>query len=297
MQELDGTCFSHSGIAIPGEPGGLPRVASSQMTGLPDATDWGGIRCDDFAHFWPSRDLYVIPMSPDDRARALRRVSEFDDRAGADGRFAITKLVTIAVALHATALRRSPATRDLGERMFAAARAVAEAWRATPECPRYYCAEFVAQAYERPSVRLELDPRVVDPDTPPTDEDDGYLPSPGEILRAARDLLGDELRPTAEQRRARRTLLSLLAWEDPAFLWRAVTTVLDAAVFALNEDDDPLVPPPAPAIPTPLDPSETVDPDEWGDEIPFALVTPRMLWAAFGRDTLHRVAQHRAVQP
>lgn len=295
MEELDGTCFSHSGIAIPCVHGSKcsacrPRIASSQIAPLPNATDWGGIRCDDFDHFWPSRDLYAVAMTDEYRERALAKVSQFDDTAGEDGRFAITKLVAIAVALHATKLQRSPETRDLGRRMFRAARDVAEAWRATPESPRYYCAEFVAEAYRRPFVRPELDPREQDPEASDVARR-GHLPSLAELRQAVRDLLFDELAPTGEQRRARHRMLSLLAWEDPTFLWRAVTTVLDAAVFAQNDDGDPPTPPPAPAIPSPLDPALTADPDEWGEEIPFALVTPRMLWAAFGREKLSRVEQ------
>jgi hypothetical protein len=174
--------------------------------------------------------------------------------------------------------------------MFRAARDVAVAWRATDECPRYYCAEFVAEAYEHTFSREDLDPRELDPDACEV-KTAWRVPFPEELLQAVRDLLKDELQPSGTARRARHRLLSLLMREDPAFFWRAVRTVLEAAVFEKTEEHDPATPPPKPAIPSPLDPAVTADPDEWGHELPFALVTPRMLWAAFGRDRLYRVAQ------
>src|SRR3954469_12033298 len=65
MQSLDGTVFSHSGIAAgrdraDDEP--ATHLASALAKGLPAGVDVGGVRWDRFDTFWPHRDIYCIPM-------------------------------------------------------------------------------------------------------------------------------------------------------------------------------------------------------------------------------------------
>jgi hypothetical protein len=75
MQRLDGTVFSHSGVAVrtDEDEGPATHLASALAKDLPGrGIDIGGVRWDAFGEFWERhRDLYCIPMPDDLRRHAL----------------------------------------------------------------------------------------------------------------------------------------------------------------------------------------------------------------------------------
>lgn len=279
MQQLDGTCFSHSGIAVrvDGRDGPATHLASALTHRLPGTAELGGVRWDPFERFRPHRDLYTVAMPDDLRARALDHLARFRPRRGEAGSFSVVKLVTVAAALRSVELQASD--HVLAERLFTAARDVAVTWAASDDAPRYYCAELAATAYGRTFTRAELIP----PDVAGGGIGDVGRPRLSDrrwVRRVARavDAL-DEPR-----RRALVRLLGVLAGEDRGFLHHAVAAIAASAAVALRHVAG------APSVPAPLTPPRPLpalaDPHA---ALPYALVTPRMLWVAFGRDTLSRV--------
>ncbi|WP_116710758.1 hypothetical protein [Actinomycetospora cinnamomea] len=284
MTKLDGTVFSHSGIAVrTDDREDLPatHLASALAKDIPDdgEIDIGGVRWDAFPTFWRHhRDLYCIPMSDPMRGRALGYLARFREQAGEEGAFSFTKLVTVAAALRSVELRaRDP---ELAESIFTAAARVATALAPSARRPSYYCAELVANAYGRTFTRGEM--------IPPQGTGHGIGDAIDEswwfawLLRLFDDEI-DGIR--VDEWRAATELMGILAARDQDFLVQAVTAVT-RSVGVLGDDvvggpsvPEPLVVPPvAPDLPGRDDP------------IPHGLVTPRMLWAAFGQGTLRKVA-------
>ncbi|HWN27373.1 MAG TPA: hypothetical protein VNP37_10465, partial [Actinomycetospora sp.] len=156
MQRLDGTVFSHSGIAVrtdqdPDRP--ATHLLSALAKDLPEdgALDLGGVRWDPFSSFRPHRDLWCIPMPAQSRRRALEYAARFRPEAGEEGSFSFVKLVTVAAALRAVELRTiDPA---LASSVFAATTAVAQQLAPDQHRRSYYCAELVANAYGRTFTR------------------------------------------------------------------------------------------------------------------------------------------------
>ena len=285
MQRLDGTVFSHSGIAVRmDDRTDLPatHIVSAMSKDIPDdgELDIGGLRWDDFPSFWRyRRDLYCIPMSARDRRRALDHLAQFSREAGAEGSFSFTKLVTVAAALRAIELQ----TRDpeLADRLFTVAQDVAQALAPRAGRRSYYCAEFVATAYGRTFTRGEM--------IPPQGTGYGIGDAIDEswwfewLLQLFDDEIDGIGRP---EWRAATRLVTLLTAHDQDFLVHAVRAVTDSAsVFGREIVGGPHVP--VPLVVPPPEPGH-----EGGDQpIPHGLVTPRMLWAAFGQGTLRRVGQ------
>lgn len=294
MQRLDGTCFSHSGIAVRtdrDDDAPATHLASALAKRLPSSVDMGGVRWDPFAGFWPSRDLYCIPMSDEHRATARSYLGHYRPEYRKDGSFSFTKLVTVAAALRSVELH--DVDRELGERLFRASCDVAEAWAGSSS---YYCAELVANAYGRTFTRREL--------APPKVEGDGIGNAIDEPrwLAWAMSMLADEIDDIDGRRgRAWARLFALLSTEDWDFLERAVNDIATSGGIAVGDllsdwlddlwggEDEPTE---DARVPSPLDDPRPMDglrdPDA---PLPHALVTPRMLWAAFGRESIRRVEQ------
>jgi len=281
MQRLDGTCLSHSGIAVrvDGRDGPATHLASALTHRLPRTVELGGVRWDSFERFWPHRDLYTIRMPDDLRARALDHLAQFRPRRRQAGSFSILKLVTVAAALRSVELQSTDP--ELAERLFRAAREVAVAFAASPVAPSYYCAELVATSYGREFTRAEM--------TPPEVTAYGLGREVRErawSFRATRTLAREISAIDDPRRRATAAMSSVLLGEDWSFLHHAGTAIARSAAVALRHGGG------VPSVPVPLAAPralpDLVRPDS---PIPPALVTPRMLWAAFGRESLSRMAQ------
>ncbi|MDD7941987.1 hypothetical protein PHK61_26580 [Actinomycetospora lutea] len=290
MQRLDGTCFSHSGIAVraPGvDHGPATHLASALAKNLPAAADLGGVRWDAFEEFWSKdRELYCVSMERHLRYRALGYLARFEPEPDREGKFSFVKLVTVAAGLRAVELHATDAA--LAELLHAASREVAATWAATARAPSYYCAELVASAYGRRFTRAEMAP----PDVAGDGIGDG-IDEP-RWLAWLMGMLADEIDEIDNPRgRAWARLLGLLSSRDLDFLTHAVVAIAGSGGRLLGGlfddlldtitggDDEPAEIP----VPAPLGPPRAMDgladPDAL---IPDALVTPRMLWAAFGHE-------------
>ncbi|WP_133829341.1 hypothetical protein [Actinomycetospora succinea] len=280
MEALDGTRFSHSGIATRIDDGTGPatHLASALATELPDTGfDIGGVRWDEFATFWGKhRDLYCIPMTDELRARALAYLTQFEPEPDKEGSFSFLKLVTVAAGLRSVELE--PRWPDLAERLFGAARDVAQAWEATKDDPSYYCAELAAHAYGRPFTRAEMVPAA-------TGLGNGLQEWSwiGRLVRAWGERVDDGGDPTRAETWA--ALFSLVFSEDWDFVSRAVGASTRSSFYLLGGVRGSVVTP----LPLADPPADHPGLAHTGVEIPAALVTPRMLWAAFGRDAIRRV--------
>ncbi|MEJ2862400.1 hypothetical protein [Actinomycetospora flava] len=282
MESLDGTRFSHSGIAVRLDGGSGPAtgLASALATKLDgEGFDVGGVRWDPFGELWDKhRDLYCIPMSSAMRARALRYLGEFRPEPGEEGTFSLVKLVAVAVALRAVEIAVDEPAH--ASELFSAASEIASAWAATDEEPSFYCAELVATAYGLTFFRADL--------VPPggTTGIGGDLEESWWVRRLA-EWLSDRFENIDDPRgRAWASLTSALAGKDWDFVVNAVGASTRSAIFMLRGRVDGPV-----ATPSALREPIVGHPDLARTDIPVppALVTPRMLWAAFGRETIRRI--------
>ncbi|MHC1560626.1 hypothetical protein ACR9E3_16845 [Actinomycetospora sp. C-140] len=315
MERYDGTKLSHSGIAVHIDEHGethRDRPANGIASALAERLDgdYGGVRWDEFEKFWPSRDFYTVAMSDRHRERALDYLDEFTPVPGGEGAFSFVKLVNVAAGLRSVALQET--NPGLAEELFVAARDVATAWAATPEDPSssaYYCAELVAHAYGRTFTRAEM--------TPPAAPKGGIEPEDIEepewaewVVKRLRRRLDDLEDP---DHRTAATLLALLSAKDWDFLALAITSVATSGGQALSGILDGLLddvrgwmrrwgwtnaeeaPVERPRVPRPLAPPRRLPTLRAPNSpVPPALVTPRMLWVAFGPQTLCRVEQGRS---
>ena len=282
MEALDGTRFSHSGIAVRvgGGPGPATHLASALATKLDgEGFDVGGVRWDPFGELWAKhRDLYVIPMAPDMRARALRYLGEFRPEPGEEGTFSLVKLVAVAVALRAVEI--APDEPGHAEDLFAAASGIASAWAATADEPSFYCAELVATAYDLTFFRADMVPPAGTPGI------GGSLDESWWVRRLA-EWLSDRFEHIDDPRgRSWASLTSALAGKDWDFVVGAVGASTRSAVFMLRgKIVGPVATPSSLREPIPGHPDLT----RTDVPVPAALVTPRMLWAAFGRESIRRI--------
>ncbi|GAA4864483.1 hypothetical protein [Actinomycetospora straminea] len=279
MQDLDGTCFSHSGIAVlpGGGDGPATHLASALAKDLPDAgLDLGGVRWDPFDLFWDKhRELYCIPMPDRHRSDALRYLARFHPEPGREGRFSYVKLIAVAAGLRSIDLLDSDPA--LADELFAAACRVGETWTATHHAPTYYCAELVASAYGRRFTRAEMVPPAAAGLDDDADEPEWFVRLLG--------LLDDEIDDVDRSRWSAWTdLLALLVRRDWPFLRRAISSSAQAGLFVLDDVEGPAALPEALGVVPPGHPGLART-----DPVPHALVTPRMLWQAFGRETIRRV--------
>ncbi|WP_285657166.1 hypothetical protein [Actinomycetospora sp. NBRC 106375] len=274
--------------------GPATHIASALAENL--RLDFGGIRRDPFSDFWPSRDFYIVAMPDELRSRALKYLEGYPDAPGDEGTFSFVKLVNIAAGLRSFELYDRDAA--LAERLYGAARDVAESWAASKDHPSWYCAELVANAYGRSFTRADLTP-------PPSLGAREDIPEPDELPWVV-DKLFDRIERLDGRNGTAARLLTLLADEDRPFLVDAVTAIAQSGGKLFGEVLDDLVdrvldwlrgdeepdPEEEPRTPDPLlDPRPMPglpDPDA---PLPYGLVTPRMLWQVFGRDSLCRVRQ------
>ncbi|MFC5141966.1 hypothetical protein ACFPK1_27280 [Actinomycetospora rhizophila] len=278
MEALDGTRFSHSGIAVRHPRGDLDLPATHMASALAtkldgEGFDIGGVRWDPFHELWDKhRDLYCIPMPDQLRGRALAYLDVFRPEPGQEGTFSLVKLVAVALALRAIELQEDRSQH--AEALFTAASDIATAWAATVDEPSYYCAELVANAYGRTFTRAEMVPPKGTPGL-----GDGF-DEPWWISRLAA-LLSERFEGIDDPRgRAWAGLTSALAGGDWDFVVHAIGASARSAIFMLRGriEGDVAVPDELVA-PAPGHPGLAQN-----DAIPPALVTPRMLWAVFGHD-------------
>ncbi|MEJ2887977.1 hypothetical protein [Actinomycetospora aeridis] len=280
MEALDGTRFSHSGIAVRVEPGDGPadHLASALATKLDDGLDFGGVRWDPFSELWHKhRDLYCIPMSDDLRARALAYLGKYRPHPKDEGKFSFVKLVTVAAALRAFEVE--PRNPGYSEPLFSAACSVASAWAATDDEPAYYCAELVATAYGRPFTRAEM--------VPPAGSGIGEEFDEPWWIRKASALLSDTFGGVGGPRGESWVDLAGAVSTDWDFVAHAMGGSLRSVTFLARGKIEP--PPKVPDCPLRAPAADHPSLARTDVPIPHALVTPRMLWQVWGQGTIRRI--------
>jgi hypothetical protein len=286
MERLDGTVFSHSGIATraDGAEGAATHLASALAQKLPHSLDYGGVRWDLFEKYWENeRDLYCIPMPDDARREALEHLADFEPVPDGEGSFSYVKLVTVAAGLRAVELEDTQP--ELAQRMFDAACTLADAWRATSRVRSYFCAELVANAFGRTFTRAEMVPPEVDEEP---DKDIAEWRWVGFLV----DLMVDWVDADDPRRQAWMDLCAILTGEDWDFVADAATALAKSGMRVFGSG------PREAAVPGPLrPPSPTTGQARPDTPIPHALVTPRMLWQVFGHDEDGRSTLRRVRRP
>ena len=215
ITRLDGSAFSHSGLAL-----GDGMIASAHQSFLPsDPFDFSGLRADGFEHFWEKgQSVYRLAVpSADARARAVEAVAEL--REPDDGAFSVPKILIVATAL--ATFDRSLFDEEAGASVRALAIEAARAWEGKPGERTFFCAEIVARAFgERfPLSALEPPGGVLPAPAPPTR--DGVL---GRILEAYLDAAtGDESQEALDR------LVDGLDVEAPAFFDTVARDILASA--------------------------------------------------------------------
>lgn len=278
MEALDGTRFSHSGIAVRHPRGDLDlpatHLASALATKLDgDGFDVGGVRWDPFDELWDKhRDLYCIPMPDHLRGRALAYLDVFRPEPGHEGTFSLVKLVAVALALRAVELEGRGSAH--AEELFDAAADIATAWAATPAEPSYYCAELVANAFGRAFTRAEMVPPEGTPGLGDSFDESWWIGRLAALLSEVFERIDDP------RGRAWAGLTSALVGADWDFVVHAIGASARSAIFMLRGRISGDVATPDELL---MPPSGHPGLDRAG-AVPPALVTPRMLWAVFGHD-------------
>lgn len=167
ITRLDGSCFSHSAVALVGG-----RAASAQLAlSLSDPFDVGGVRVDDLSHFWEKgQQVHRLAVpSPARRTTALRRL-DLLRRPHDDGAFSVPKLMIVAIALASYGADLGPAD---AERVRGHAVAAARAWDGAARERDFFCAELVAHLHGAHFTLDDLAP--VDPQRPGPRAREGFL--------------------------------------------------------------------------------------------------------------------------
>ncbi|WP_157647353.1 hypothetical protein [Actinomycetospora chiangmaiensis] len=268
ITRLDGSGFSHSGIALGGD-----GVASAHLSFCrSDPFDIGGVRADRLSHFWEhGQQVYRLPVpSADRRAAALDRLAEVrlpDD----DGRFCVPKLMIVAIALASFGPDLAPAD---AARVRAQAIEAARTWDGVADRREFFCAELVAHLHGARFTVEDLAP--VDPQEPGPRTREGFLDT---VLVRSIAFLAD-----AERKAAFEELAVVVEQVMPTFFDRSALDIL-LSPFA-RHDGAPVSrgrrkPHKRPAGRAPE--------QDW---LPPALVTPRMLLdAAWTGDQVERVRE------
>jgi hypothetical protein len=215
ITRLDGSAFSHSGLAL-----GDGVIASAHQSFLAATPfDFSGLRAEEFGHFWEKgQSVYRLAVpSAGARARAVAAVHELRDPD--DGSFCVPKILLVAIAL--ATFDRSLFDEEAGATIRTLTIEAARAWEGKPGERTFFCAEVVARAYgERfPLSALEPPGGVRPATTPPAP--DGVL---GRIVEAYLDAAtGDEAQEALDR------LVDALDVEAPAFLDTVARDILASA--------------------------------------------------------------------
>ncbi|WP_331555787.1 hypothetical protein [Actinomycetospora sp.] len=215
ITRLDGSGFSHSGVALAG--GLIASARKSFIAAQP--FDLSGLRIEKFEKFWSKgQSLYRLAVpSPEARARAVAGVREL--RVPDDGSFSVPKVLIVSIAL--ASFDRTLFDEDGGATIRALAIEAARAWEGKPGERTFYCAEAVARAYgERfPLSALEPPGGVRPAPRPPAQ--DGVL---GTMMKLYLDVAtGDACQEALDR------LVDALDVEAPAFLDTVARDILASA--------------------------------------------------------------------
>lgn len=270
ITRLDGSAFSHSGLAL-----GDGLIASAHQSFLPsDPLDFSGLRAEKFEHFWgKGQSVYRLAVpSAEARARAVEAVHAL--RVPDDGSFCVPKILIVAIAL--ATFDRTLFDEEGGATIRELAIDAARAWEGAPGERTFYCAEVVARAFgERfPLSALEPPGGVRPATTAPAR--DGML---GRMMELYLDVAtGDECQEPLDR------LVDALDIEAPAFLDTVARDILASARRAERDDERGL---------TGRYSGRRTPQKGWeltGRLLPSALVTPRMLLdAPWTADTVARI--------
>jgi hypothetical protein len=204
ITRLDGSAFSHSGIAL-----GDSTIASAhQSFMLAQPWDLSGLRAERFEHFWEKgQSIYRLPVpSAAARERAVEAVRAL--RIPDDGTFSVPKILIVAVAL--ATFDRSLFDEEGGSAVRELAIEAARAWEGAPGERTFFCAEVVARAFgERFPLSALEPPGGVQPATLPPAHD-GVLGRMVELYLDA--ATGDACQPALDR------LVDGLDREAPTFL-------------------------------------------------------------------------------
>ncbi|MCD2196233.1 hypothetical protein LQ327_22930 [Actinomycetospora endophytica] len=276
ITRLDGSAFSHSGLAL-----GDGVIASAHQSFVPsEPWDLSGLRAEKFEHFWDKgQSVYRLAVpSPTARAKAVAAVHRL--RLPDDGSFCVPKILIVAIAL--ASFDRSLFDHEAGTTIRELAIDAARAWEGAPGERTFYCAEVVARAFgERfPLSALEPPGGVRPAPAPPAR--DGLLGSMMELYLDA--ATGDECQDSLDR------LVDALDIEAPAFL---DTVARDILASARRADDRRTLTARYAGRRTPQKGWELT-----GRLLPSALVTPRMLLdAPWTADTVARIDGPGAPEP
>lgn len=263
--KYDQSQFSHVGIVV--ETGVMASSRTNQLSyERQPGEDFGGVRLNAIIDFRFRQPCIGRPrLTEEARIEAASSTLSFLEYGfGHRSGFSFVKLFIVAAALNAVREDKSAEARDA---ILSRAASAAELW-AFPEQyrirqqPTFFCSEAVSAAY--PSERYTYQDFWT---FPPSLGAEIFGPSVGDIPSFIRDLLAElgRHRPTDQQTRALKDLVSTLFHHDFAFLKETAKALLDA----VDSRREGLAPPQVPArVPHANDP------------LPTSLVTPRMLCQA-----------------
>ncbi len=276
ITRLDGSGFSHSGIALGGR-----AIASARKSFIASQPfDLSGLRIEKFERFWgKGQSVYRLAVpSPEARARAVAAVRGL--RVPDDGSFSVPKVLVVAIAL--ASFDRTLFDEEAGATIRELAIEAARAWEGKPGERTFYCAEAVARAFgERFPLSALEPPGGVQPAARPPAQD-GVL---GTMMKLYLDVATGDVCQEALDR-----LVDALDVEAPAFLDTVARDILASARRFGQER--PLAARYA-GRRIPYKGWETT-----GRLLPSALVTPRMLLdAPWTADTVARVVAPGAPPP
>jgi hypothetical protein len=273
VSELDGSPFSHCGIAV--RDGLVANCRTSPA--IWKIEDTGGVRFDPISVFtdahrevWRARPL----LEPAAISRAVDFAEQFsqDGRPGAQqSSFGFTEMFLVSCGLNARSPRAS-LPDDAREAIFSATLAAGRAATWTTTRAAFFCSEFVAAAFGQPFELSAFDPPLV----PFVDIESWVVPRglPGFVARLESEL--DGLRAKA----ALAKLVATVFAYDVGYLLEAFETVTAWKQWEASQPPAPepgsTEPPDPGSVPPPRVPAAVTP----RGALPTSLITPRMLWRA-----------------
>ncbi|WP_331632642.1 hypothetical protein [Actinomycetospora sp.] len=215
ITRLDGSAFSHSGIAL-----GNGIIASARKSFMASQPwDLSGLRTERFEHFWEKGQSVYRLAVPSAEARRRAVAAVHDLRFPDDGSFSVPKVLIVAIAL--ASFDRALFDDEAGATIRELAVAAARAWEGRPGRRTFYCAEVVARAYgERFPLSALEPPGGVRPAAAPPAQD-GVL---GMMMKLYLDAAtGDRCQEELDR------LVDALDIEAPAFLDTVARDIIASA--------------------------------------------------------------------
>ncbi|HEX9993699.1 MAG TPA: hypothetical protein VGB14_12295 [Acidimicrobiales bacterium] len=274
ITRLDGSDFSHVGMVA--EPGIMVSARTNRHVSYAgvDDVDLGGVRLNSIADLLlgatpPKRTMAAARpkttmVDPD---RALAKALELLEIGTVHrSRFSYLKLFLVATALDSY-------TGPGKEQLLVSAVAAARAWEAHAQAvlrqqPSFFCSELIAVLFDEYRFQVdELRPPPAPDNGAATDGVDGVI----DVIRLARRLADEAGHPSREQVATVARVVRDLATYDPPFLRDVFEELHRLLKDRLGREGRSVDEPATDAPQEELDASAP---------LPYALVTPRMLWTA-----------------